>query len=368
MFGLDILLVGELPKSKRRPEFVSAALIACGLGSLLLGLGFAFIAPHFNQRFATMIGTLDQKGLFVVGVVLTSVSMAFDMATIGVLRGGVQLARNMTFSLVKLVAMLAFAFILHDRLGFDIILSWVVGIVISLILVAAHMVHSGQRLLVRPDWGLLRSLRRTAMAHNWINIAAMAPPAMFPVLVTLLISPSANAVFYVAFMLATVPYMIPNYLGTVLFAMAAAEPQAIVQRVRFALKLSYLIGLPVIAVLILCSHWILSIYGPAYARLGTVSMCLLALGFIPQVFKMLYVAICRANDRITYCAAILTVFTVAEVGGVAAGAAADGLVGLSLALLAVLTAQGIVIAPPLLRAVFRPRTSSHLDQQNCAVV
>ena len=367
VFGLDILLVGELPKRKRRAEFVSAALIACALGSLLLGLGFTLIAPHFSQRFATMIGTPDRKGLFAVGVALTSVSMAFDMATIGVLRGGIQLTRNLTFSLVKLAILPVFAFMLHDLLGFDITLSWIAGITLSLVLVAARMAHSGTRLLARPDWGLLRSLRRTTMAYNWINIAMTAPPYLFPVLVTILISPSANAVFYVAFTLSTLPYLIPHHLSTVLFAMAAAEPHATPDRVRFALKLSYIIGIPAMAVLILGGHRILSVYGPGYVRIGNVSMYLLTLGYIPSVLKTLYIAICRANDRITYCATILTVFAVVEVGGVAAGAAADGLVGLSLALLAVLTAEGIVIARPFLHAVIAPRTSPHLDQQNGAV-
>ena len=351
MFGLGYLLVGELPRCKHRAELVSAALIVCALGSLLLALGFVLIAPRFSGRFATMINTPDQKGLFVAGAVLTGVSMVFDMATIGLLRGGIQLGRNIAFSLVKLAALPIFAFVLHDRLGFDITLSWVAGIALSLVLVAARMVLFGTRLLARPDWGLLHSLGKTAMAHNWINIATTVPPTVFPVLVTVLISPSANAAFYVAFTLSTFLYMIPNHLATVLFAMAAAEPHAIAHKIRFAVKLSYVIGLPAIIVLILGGHRILSFYGPGYARIATVPIWLLTLGYIPSVPKMLYIAICRANGRIAYCATILTVFTIVEIAGVAVGAAADGLVGLSLALLAVLTLQGIVMTPPLLRAV-----------------
>jgi O-antigen/teichoic acid export membrane protein len=358
MFGLGTLLVGELPKRRRRAELVSAALIACALGSLLLGLGFALIAPLLSVRFATMIGTPGQRGLFVAGVVLTGVSMAFDMATIGIMRGGIQLARNMAFSLVKLAALPIFAFILHDRLGFGIALSWVLGIALSLLLVAVRLAFSGTRLLARPDWDLLRRLRRTALAHNWINIAVTAPATIFPVLVTVLISPSTNAAFYVAFTFASFLYLIPTHLAMVLFAMAAAEPQIIAHKVRFGLKLSYGICLPAMAVLILGSHRILSVYGPGYARIATIPMWLLALACIPSVPKMLYIAICRATGRLAYCATILTVFTVAEIGAVAIGAASDGLMGLSLALLAVLTAQGIALTPPLLREINKPRKSS----------
>lgn len=350
MLGLGTLLVGELPNCRRRAELVSAALIVCSMGSLLLAFGFVFIASRFSERFATMFGTLDQKGIFVVGAVLTGVSMTYDMATIGMMRGGIQLARNIAFTVVKLAVLPVFAFILHTQLGLGITYSWVAGIAISLTLVAPRMKFSGARFLARPDWYRLRSLGRTAMAHNWLNIATTVPPTVFPVLVAVLVSPSANAAFYVAFTLASFIYVIPHHLATVLFAMAASEPHAIAHRVRFAAKLSFVIGLPAIIALILAGHWILGIYGPGYARIATIPLWLLALGYIPSVPKQLYIAICRANGRVAYVATLLTVFAIIEVGAVAAGAVAGGLVGLSLTLLVALTAEGIVIAPPFLRA------------------
>jgi O-antigen/teichoic acid export membrane protein len=351
MFGLGTLLVGELPNCRNRAELVSAATIACAFGSLLLGLGFAYLAPIFDPRFATMLASPNEKGLLVLGVVLTGVSLVFDMASIGVLRGSIQLWRNLIFSLVKLICLPIFAALLHDKLGLGIVLSWVIGIALSLILVAAKLAFSGTRLLARPDWRLLRSLARTAMAHNWINIAITAPPAVFPVLVTLLVSPSANAAFYVAFTLSSFIYMIPTHLATVLFAMAAAEPEAIAPRVRFATKLSYVIGLPAVAVLILAGHWMLGIYGPGYAKLATVPMIVMTLGYIPSVPKALYIAICRAAGRTAFAATILTVFTIAEIGAAAAGGIIDGVLGLTVALLIVLTAQGLALTPSIIRAV-----------------
>lgn len=360
MFGLGTLLIGELPRRKRRAELITAALIACAMGSLALGLGFVLVAPSLSRRFAVMFSTSDQKELFVLGVVLTGVSLVFDLATIGVLRGGIQLARNVAFSFVKLVALPAFAFVLNDRLGVGIALSWVAGIAFSLVLVAVWLAISGTQLLAKPDWTLLRSLGRTTMAHNWLNIAITVPPTALPVLVTVLVSPSANAAFYVAFTLSSFLYVVPGHLATVLFALAAAEPQTIARKVRFASLLSYMIGLPAMAVLILAGHRMLSVYGPGYARIATVPMCLLALGYIPSVPKALYIAICRANGRIAYAATILTVFTIMEVGAAAAGGAADGLIGLSLALLAVLVVQGIAITPPILRAVMSRGRHRHV--------
>jgi O-antigen/teichoic acid export membrane protein len=351
MLGLGTLMVGELPNAERRAELASAALIVCSAGSTLLGIGFAFIAPLYNQRFAALLGPPDQKLLFVVGVMLTSVTMVFDMATIGLMRGGIQLARNIAFSIIKLVALPLFALLLHDQFGVGIVLSWTAGIGLSLSFIAVRMVRSGTKLLVVPDWLKLRSLGRTAMAHNWLEIAISAPPAAFPVLTTLLVSPSANAAFYVAYTLAGVVYMVPSHLSTVLFAMAAAEPEAIAHRVRFATKLSYAIGLPVVAVLVVGGHWILGIYGPGYASVATVPMALVALGYLPSVPKALYIAICRANGRTTFVAVLLSIFTVLEIGGAVVGGIVDGLDGLALGILLTLTAQGLFVTPPILRTV-----------------
>jgi hypothetical protein len=145
--------------------------------------------------------------------------------------------------------------------------------------------------------------------------------------------------------------MVPSHLSTVLFAMAAAEPEEIAHRVRFANKLSYAIGLPVVAVLVLGSHWILSIYGPGYARVATIPMALVALGYIPSVPKALYIAICRANGRTTFVAVLLSVFTVVEIGGAVVGGIYDGLNGLAAGIFISLVAQGLYVTPPILRVI-----------------
>src|ERR1039457_1181882 len=50
MFGLGTVLIGELPRRRRRAGLVSAALLASGLGSMVLGLGFAVVASSINGR------------------------------------------------------------------------------------------------------------------------------------------------------------------------------------------------------------------------------------------------------------------------------------------------------------------------------
>ena len=367
MLGMGTVLIGELPRRKPGAGLVSAALIASGLGSLVLGLTFAIVAPHVSGRFGYVSGTLGQAALFVAGVLLTAVSLVFDQATIGLLRGGLQLSRNAVFATAKLLVLPAAAIILHDEFGTGILLAWVAGIAVSLVPIAIRLRLTGAPVLPRPDWAVLRGLGRTALAHNWLNLAITVPQALIPVLVLVVVSPSANAAFYAAWMLISFLKIVPTHLSTVLFAVAAGDPRVIARKLRFTLRLSLLIGLPGMAVLALCAHLALSTFGPNYAREATVPLLLLLISYLPCIPKVHYMAVCRATGRIPRAAAVLTGAAVLEVTAVVLGGESGGLRGLSFALLAVFIIEGLVTTPPVLRAAMGHGRHRHADSLAAAI-
>jgi O-antigen/teichoic acid export membrane protein len=350
MLGMGTLLIGELPRRTGRAGLVSAALLTCGFGSLVLALAFSLLAPHFSQRFEHVSGTLDQTALLCTGVVLTAISLVFDQATIGLMRGGLQLTRNAIFAAAKLLALPVAAVILRDQFGVGIVACWVAGIALSVVVLALRLRFGGTHVLPRPDWGVLRRLGRTAFAHNWLNLSMTIPLTLIPVLVTVVVSPSANAAFYSAWMLSSFLKIVPLHLSTVLFAIAAADPQVIARKLRFTLRLSLLIGLPGMAVLGFGAHLALSAFGPGYAQVATLPLCLLVIGYLPTIPKMLYIAVCRAVGRIPRAAAVMTGAAVMEVTAAAVGGTYGGLKGLSYALLAVYLLEGLVTTPPVIRA------------------
>ena len=154
----------------------------------------------------------------------------------------------------------------------------------------------------------------------------------------------------------------PTHLSTVLFAVASADPQIIARKLRFTLGLSALLGLAGMAVLASGAHFALSLFGPGYARAATLSLLLLVAGYVPTVPKLHYIAVCRAQGRISRAAAVLTAAAAAEVTAAALGGDAAGLNGLTLALLGVFLLEGLVTAPAVTRAAIghgRHRRAGH---------
>lgn len=350
MFGLGTVLIGELPRRYcGRGGLVAAALLVCGLGSFALGLGFGVVAPHLNRSFGETVGTPGRAALFAAGVMLTGATMVLDQATIGLMRGGLQLSRNIVTSVAKLLILPATTMVLHNGVGVGITFSWVAGTALSLVPLAVRLRLSGVNILPSPDWRLLRGLGKSALAHSWLNLSISVPWMLLPVMVTLIVSPTANAAFYVAWQLTNFLYIIPTHLSTVLFAIAAAEPQVVARKLRFALRLSFLIGLPGMAILGLGAHLALGIFGAAYARTATLPLLLLIIGYLPAIPRSTYIAVCRADGKVAHAAAVLTTTAVIKLTFAAIGGAEGGLRGLSFGLLGGALIEGLATAPAVIR-------------------
>lgn len=348
--GLETALIGEMAKrSHRCGSLVTASLAVSAAGSAVLGVAFVLVAQVVPHVIPFPAG-LEIVALFVLGVALTGSTFVLDAAFVGLLTGGLQLWRNVVFSVAKLVLLYLVAVFAHEWLGVGILAAWIAGIVVSLLWVAVMLRVRGVPLLYLPGWVLVRRLPRAAAAHNWLNVVLDAPHLVIPILATALVSATAGAGFYAAWTILSFAYVVPFHLGTVLYAVGAANLQALQHELRFTLRLSLLGGLIGVPVLVLGAPLVLGVFGPTYAASATLPLQLLALGYFPMVVQAHFVAVCRIRKRIKLAAAVVTVSGLVEIGAAIAGATAGGLVGLSVGVLAAKCLQGAFTARTVVRA------------------
>ena len=202
---------------------------------------------------------------------------------------------------------------LHDAYGVGISLSFVIATVASMIPASIMLVRGGSRVFRRPDWQSLRRLLPVAINHNWLNLAMATPSRIIPIVVTVVVGGAGGGVFYVVWMISSLLFMVPVHLGTVLFALASASPELVAEKLRFVLRVSLMIGLPIMVVLAIGAHFMLGIYKPVYAQLGTVPLWLLIIGYIPQMPRAQFIAVSRATNKVGQAAGLLCFFAACEV-------------------------------------------------------
>ncbi|MGE5135538.1 MAG: lipopolysaccharide biosynthesis protein [Gemmatimonadota bacterium] len=347
--GLGTVLISELPRRTRRAQLISAAMLAGGIASLLLAVVFSLVAPLVSAQFSSVTGTWAGAGLLMAGVALTAASGVFDMAAIGLARGGLQLWRNTVFAAGKLAILPVTALLIQDRAGSGITLSWVAGTALSMALIALWLRMRGVPVLPRPDWRILRGLSWTVAAHNWVNIGVQVPRLIMPIVATVVVGASANAAFFTAWSLTGLLFLVPLDLATALFAVGSARAQVTRQKLRLSLRLSALAGLAGMLVLGLGARLVLSVFGHTYVEQATVPLLLMLAAYPPTVPKLHYMAICLAERRPRPAAIVLAVTAAAELAAAAVGGAYGGLTGLCAALLAVFVAEGIITSPRVIR-------------------
>jgi len=175
----------------------------------------------------------------------------------------------------------------------------------------------------------MRRLLVTGLPNHALTLTERAPGLMLPIVVTELISPAANAAWYVAWMMAWVVFIIPIQVGLTTFAEAARRPASLASFVRHAIRSSLLLGGAAALALAAVAPYILSILGSDYASAGTTPLRILVLAVIPLAFVQAYFVTCRSTGRLAEATSVGLASGAFGVVGAALAATAYGLDGMA---------------------------------------
>jgi len=357
VLGLGTLLVNEFPRYPgREGSLICTALLASGLSGFGLGVLFAVIARQFFGDLKVLGSDLGTVGLFALGVSVTALTQVLDQALIGLLRGEIQFVRNAIFGVAKLGALFFAALWLEGGQGMTIYATWLLGNLLSVVILMVPLLRRGKLHTYLPQWGLLRGWRQAAVAHHALNLALQAPGSLLPLLVTVVLSAQFNASFYVAWMIVGVIFVGSSALTTVLHAAGVAARDTLPQKTRFTLAIAAVFGIVPNIVLLVGAGKVLQIFGHSYAVQATTGLRILGLAVFPLIIKNHYTAICRINNRISQATWAAVAGCVIEIIMAAVGGALGGLVGLCLGWLIAVSVEALFMAPVVYQTAF-PRTA-----------
>lgn len=359
--GFGTLVVSELPRHRgQEGRLIATVLLVAGSIGVVLGILFAWMAPLVSADFVPFRASFANVLLFALGVGVAPVAVILDQALIGLMRGGLQLTRNIVFASVKLIALAAAGIWLRNRSGLTIYTTWTLGNLVSLTGLAAFLIVKRTPIhRYMPHWYLVYRLRRRALEHHALNLALKSPSLLIPLIIAWVLTTTANAYYAVAFAVAYFVFAVPQALSDVLYAVGAASlPSIFAKKMRFTLRVSLIASIAANVLLIIVGQDILRAFGHVYAEESIWPLRFLCLAVFPLIVKDHYVTICRVKDRVKGAAIRNFVAGCIEVVAATIGAHKAGLSGLCAGWLVVVCAEAAFMAPAVYhvaRFASRPR-------------
>ena len=351
-FGLGALMMGEVKKFESPHRFIASGLLVAALCSAAFGLAYAALNTLLGLDFGNIARGYTALA-FALGCGLTSLTLVLDQALVGLSRSPAQALRNVAFAVCKLALLAAAPLLLaHSRLDeTTILVSWLLGQLASILLLAACAPDAARRLLGRPKLSLLGPHVRDTLAHHGLNMANFAPGLLLPSLVVMVISPATNAAFYAAWTLINVAYLAPASLAQVVYAVGAEDRAELARRLRVSLGISMGAGVGVAIVCLVGAPFILSLFSPAYVPVASESLQLLGFSVFLIAIKYHYVAVQRVHNQMKTASLLVALGCVMELAGALVGGRHGQLFDLTRGWFLGLGCEVAIMAPVVIRAL-----------------
>lgn len=342
--GLGTSLAGFMPSytGKRSALVATGVLIAATIG-VVLGFLFAILAPVFSGEYLPLRADLAFLVLFMLGAGLTAIGVVLDQVLLSLRRGDLQLLRNTIFAASKLGFLIIGGYLVGGVAPVLIFGVWALGELISLLVLMALRRSSPRGAPVGFAFGVVLGLARNAIGHHAVSSMRTGPALFMPVLVTGVLSASANAAFYVALILTTALQVVASSATFTLYAVGDRSPADVRHQLRVTLSLSTAIVLVGIIGIVVLGPWFLGLFGPAYVAEAAGSLPWLAACAVPLVIIDHWIALRRIRAEMRGTVAILATSAVAQIVAAFVGAQQAGLTGLAIGWFIALSVTALVV-------------------------
>jgi O-antigen/teichoic acid export membrane protein len=359
MVGIGSAVIALLPRHRGDAgALLNSSFVSVSVFAAVASLGFLVLARGAFRELNVVATIPFLAGVFVAMTVFGSVNVLFDNISVAQRRGDQVLSRNVAFGLVTIAVPLAFASFFAGYGAWLVLSAWALAGLTACGIGAVQLSRllADYRFVPRFDRHLVRRLIGVGLPNWALTMTERGPALLMPVLVTELISPTTNAFWYAAWMMAWVVMIIPISVGQTLFAEAAREPDSVGQATRHGLLTSLGIGLIAAAGMAVLAPVALGLLGGAYAAAGQDALRILVISVVPFSLTQAYYAICRARGRLGEAIAAGSAFGVVGVVGAIAAGQSGGLTLMAAAWVGVQLAAGAWAAVRL-RILVRPGQS-----------
>ncbi|MEO3784326.1 hypothetical protein ABGB12_13405 [Actinocorallia sp. B10E7] len=290
--GLPNTIIRHLKEEANPRELLVLIVFATGaVGGLLALLGLLLVGPVLPSDMALQHGG-GSAALVTALVVLTAVNSAFDAGLVAVRAIGALTLKNLTGSVLKIVAL----FLLSGFGSAGLIAAYGTGTIVAAVLGGWAL---WRRVAPVPHRsGSIAVLRRylAFSAGNYVGtVFGILPSTIVPLQVLAVRGEAATAWFAVAFQLVGFLNFIPSTASQVMFA--EARQGGLISYFRKAFKSIYVLLVPAALAMFLAAPYLLMAFGREYSDNATGVLRILALGSLLTAGNYLVDAALIARDH-----------------------------------------------------------------------
>ena len=334
ILGFGSAVIVHLRANRERlAQLLNSALTLVVCLGVAVSVVFLLLAGAVLTELSVVTRSPAFAALFVSAVVFGTVGILLDQSVTGLRRGDKALVRNVVFGTATLLGLVAVTLSMPTVTAQAMFLPWAAAGALATPIAIWQVRRSlrDYRPRLTFDGALSRRLVRSALPNYLLTLADRSPALILPILVTELLSPDANAIWYGVWMMAFLVYTVPVQIGLTVFSEIALEPEAQARSIRRGIRSSLGFGLLVACVVALSAELLLGLLGEHYADGGVTPLRILVVGLVPLTFVQMYQAFARTRGRIREATAIALVSAAISVTAPAAAALAGGLTAMAAA-------------------------------------
>jgi len=267
--------------------------------SVIAGLIFCIGISIWAPALSFLTESAASVVWFVCALILWGVFVIQDSVLIGLRQALWIPFENAIFSVSKIILLLLLASSFPQD---GIFISWTIAVA-AIILPINYIIF--RRLIPRyiaqaqpPSMDFsLRHLSKYVASNYVAALLSNMSSALLPILIVQLAGPTANAHFYLAWIVASSLQIVTANMATSMTVEGAMNQASLEENKRRATIGIARLVIPASALLIVFAPLILQVMGPSYAEESTGLMQLLALAALPNIYNMLYVGLARIQNR-----------------------------------------------------------------------
>ena len=307
VLGLNMGLVKYLPHSDNKNSKINSSLNINAIVSVLLTIIFLIELKFFSPKLLFLNSNIFYVVSFILFVVVGSVGAITDSAFLSYRSAKYILLKNSIFSVVKLILtvfLVAFG-------AYGIYISLGIGSIVAFLLSIFLLIYNfNYQYKLEINLERIKKMASFSFGNYVAGFIAGFPSMILPIIITNKIDPQSTAYFYMAMMIATLIFTIPQATTQSLFVEGSHSEEEMKDHIKKAVKIISLILVPTVIITLLFGDKILLVFGKSYALEASTFLKLLVVSSVFISINSVLGTILKVKNKIKELIVACTINTV----------------------------------------------------------